>query len=106
MNNFSSGAKKNTNTSSKTKNPKINNNWKCTRNLRSSTNEACLKKYKQKTDLMEFKFNGFEISTATRPSIDPIAYPARKKILFQKIERERGREGKKGNIMPSKMVMG
>ena len=54
-----------------------------------------MKKYKQNTDLMELKFNGSEISTATRPSIDPIAYPARKKIPFQKIERqERGREGK------------
>jgi hypothetical protein len=97
VNNFSSGAKKNTNTSSKTKNPKINNNWKCTRNLRSSTNEACLKKYKQKTDLMEFKFNGFEISTATRPSIDPIAYPARKKSYFKRL-RGRGEEKEKKGI--------
>lgn len=35
--------------------------------------------WNQKTDPVEFEFNGFEISSATRPSINPIAYPAKKK---------------------------
>jgi hypothetical protein len=48
---------------------------------------------------VEFEFNGFEISSATRPSINPIAYPAKKKHI-QKIEREdRGIGRKKRNIM-------
>jgi hypothetical protein len=46
---------------------------------------------------MEFKFNGFEISTATRPSIDPIAYPARKKSYFKRL-RGRGEEKEKKGI--------
>jgi len=36
--------------------------------------------WNQKTDPVGFEFNGFEISSATRPSINPIAYPAKKKI--------------------------
>lgn len=61
--------------------------------------------WNQKTDPVEFEFNGFEISSATRPSINPIAYPAKKKNHFQKIEREdRGIGRKRRNIMSFWMV--
>jgi hypothetical protein len=46
---------------------------------------------------VEFEFNGFEISSATRPSINPIAYPAKKKNIFKRLKgRTGGLEERKG----------
>lgn len=53
--------------------------------------------WNQKTDPVEFEFNGFEISSATRPSINPIAYPAKKKNIFKRLKgRTGGLEERKG----------
>jgi hypothetical protein len=48
---------------------------------------------------VEFEFNGFEISSATRPSINPIAYPAKKKNIFKRLKGRTGKKEKEYNVI-------